>query len=206
MKKQLFKVLIILVFIILVILFFLIKDNNQFRDAITYKGKTYVLLEYNMEIFTYHFNRNDYFEVDIIHPVFHNKWDIVYFNGDLYILDSQIKRATEYYSNDKNYNWFIVFDDEYEKKIPISINKEELEYLYKLESIEKKQIMTFDDIKQFSNIVKESEDGLVKALIDLVHYEDSWYWKSEIMTDDDKEYIIKLPDSLSNKIFSLLDK
>ena len=206
MKKQLFKGLIILAFIILVILFFLIKNNNQFRDTITYKGKTYVLLEYNMEIFTYHFNRNDYYEEDIIHPVSSDKWDIIYFNGDLYILDSQIKKATEYYSNDKNYKWFVVFDDEYEKKIPISINKEELDYLYQLESIEKKQTMTFDDIKQFSNIVKESEDGLVKALIDLVHYEDSWYWKSEIMTDDDKEYIIKLPDSLSNKIFSLLDK
>ena len=115
LKKRLFKVLIILAFIILVILFFLIKDNNQFKDTITYKGKTYVLLEYNMEIFTYHFNRTDYFEVDIIHPVFHNKWDIIYFNGDLYILDSQLKKATEYYSNDKNYKWFVVFDDEYEK-------------------------------------------------------------------------------------------
>lgn len=206
MKKQLFKVLVILAFIILFIVFFLIKNNNQFRDTITYKGKTYVLLEYNADIFAYHFNSNNYYEEDIIHPVFHNKWDIIYFNGDLYILDSQIKKATEYYSNDKNYKWFVVFDDEYEKKIPISINKEELEYLYKLETIEKKQTMTFDDIKQFSNIAKKSEDGLVKALIDLVHYEDSWYWKSEIMTNDDKEYIIKIPDSLSNKIFSLLDK
>ena len=210
MKKEWLKklfIFIIIVVIFAVVFVFVKKDNNEFIDTVKYEGKTYVLLEYNMDIFTYNFNSNNYYEEDIIHPVFHNKWDIVYFNGDLFVLDKQIKEATKYYADDKNYEWFIVFDEEdSEVKVPISISKEELKYLYNIEDIKETQTMTFDDIKQFANIVKDSKDGLVYALISLVHYEDSWYWKTEIMTDNDREYIVELPYSLNSKIFELIDK
>ena len=74
-----------------------------------------------------------------------------------------------------------------------------------MESVEKTQTMTFDDIKQFADVVKESKDGLILSLINLVHCEDSWYWKTEIMNDNEEEYIIALPHSLNDKIFVLLD-
>lgn len=177
------------------------KEENKFRDTVIYKDKTYVLLEYNMDIFTYHFNGNGYYEEDKIKKIKHDKWDIVYFNGDLFVLENQIEDAIKYYSNDKNYKWVVIFDvDDHEEQFDIEINDEELKYLYNLENMPKKDTMKFEDIKGFASIQKISDDNLVKGLISLANYDNSWYWKSEVMTDDDREYIIKLPDSLNEKI------
>ena len=209
MKKNNFLKFIILIIsiIFLCILFLLNKNNNTFKDTVKYNGKTYTLLEYNMDILTYNYNKNEYLEEDIIHPVDNDKWDIVYFNGDLFVLDKDIEEATKYYANDKNYNWFIVYEkDEIEIKVPISINEEELKYLYNIESIEKKETIKFDDIKQFVDIVKVSKDDFIQALTILVHCKDSLYWKTEIMNDNDEEYVIELINSLNNKIFNILDK
>ena len=60
--------------------------------------------------------------------------------------------------------------------------------------------MTFDDIEQFANITKISKDQTMFAVISLAKYKNNWYWKTEIMDDDDREYIIKLPSSLNQKI------
>lgn len=205
MKKICFIGLVVLI-IVIVLLLIVFTNKNKFRDIVKYEGKTYVLLEYNMDIFTYHFNSNNYYEEDIIQPINHDKWDIVYFNGDLFVLDSQVKQVTKYYKEDKNYDWFIVFETENKEiKKSINITKKELKYLYNMESIKKNQTMKFEDIKQFANIEKVSKDGFIKALINLVHYEDSWYWKTEIMTDNDEEYIIEILDSLDKKIFELKD-
>jgi len=195
-----------LIFVLTTVIFFMLQiDDNKYSDSITYKGKTYVLLKYNTDVFNYNFKSNDYYKEDIIHDVSHNKWDIIYFNGDLFILDKQIKEATKYYADDNNYKWFIIFyKDSLEEKVPTSLNEEELKYLYNMENIKKIKTMTFGDIKQSADIVKESKDGLVQSLINLVHYEDSWYWKTKIMTDNEEEYIINLPVSLNDKIFDLL--
>jgi len=207
-KETLLKFIILIISMIsLCALFLSNKGNNAFKDTVKYKGKTYTLLEYNMDVFTYNYNRNDYLEEDIIHPINNDKWDIVYFNGDLFVLDSEVEEANNYYSNDKNYDWFIVYKkNEEEVKIPISINKNELNYIYNIESVERRQTTKFDDIKQFIDIVKVSKDNFIYALINLVYYEDSLYWKSEIMNDNDEEYIIEMPKSLNNKIFDLLIK
>jgi len=205
MKKKCFLGLIVLI-IIIIILSIIFINNNKFKDTVKYEGKTYVLLEYNTDIFTYDFNMNNYYEEDIIHPINHNNWDVVYFNGDLFVLDSQVNKAIKYYREDKNYDWFIVFETEdLEIKKSINITKNELKYLYNIESIKKNQTIKFEDIKQFADIVKVSKDGFIKALINLVHYKDSWYWKTEIMTDNDEEYIIEIPSSLNDKIFKLKD-
>jgi hypothetical protein len=84
-------------------------DNNCV-DTIKYNKKTYVPLNYNMDIFTYYHNSNTYYEEDVIYPVKHNKWNIIYLSGDLFVLKNQIKRANKYYKDDKNYNWYIAFD------------------------------------------------------------------------------------------------
>ena len=75
MKKKVVVILFILIIVILSFLF--IKDDNE---TIIYKNKTYKLLEYNSDVFTYNFNnsKNRYLEVDVIHPIKHDKFDIVY--------------------------------------------------------------------------------------------------------------------------------
>lgn len=206
LNKKIILILMIVVLIVGVIILFK-KDNKNLRDTVSYKGKTYVNLEYNMDIFTYGFNSNNYYEEDVIHPITHDKWDVVYFNGDLFIVDKQIDEAIKYYSNDNNYEWFIVFDiEDNEVKVPISITKKELEYIYDMESMTRNETMTFDEIKQFASIVKISKDDFVYSLISLAHYKDSWYWKTEILDDnedDNHEYVIILPESLNKKIFDL---
>mgnify|MGYP003308378517 CR=1 FL=1 len=203
MKKIFNKNVIVLLLSFVMIICLMLKQES-FKDTISYKGKTYVNLEYNMDIFTYGFNSNEYYEEDIIHPIKHKKWDAVYFDGDLYILDKQVKEAKKYYKDDNNYEWFIVFDiNDEEVKKSISISKEELKYLYDMENKSRKETMKFDDIKGFASIKKISKDNTVYALISLANYKDSWYYKTEVMNDNDEEYIIDLPESLNKKIFDL---
>ncbi|MBQ9072742.1 MAG: hypothetical protein IJY25_06255 [Bacilli bacterium] len=213
MKKKFNRSVIIILIVFILILVGCImlvvakKESKNLSDTVSYKGKTYVNLEYNTDIFTYGFNSNDYYEEDMIHHITHDKWDIVYFNGDLFVLDKQVDEAIKYYSNDNNYEWFIIFDkDESEIKVPIYISKEELKYLYNMENMEKNETMKFEEIKQFASITKISKDKLVYSIISLAYYKDSWYWKTEIIDDnqeDNYEYVIILPDTLNKKIFDL---
>ena len=202
MKKKVVVILFILIIVILSFLF--IKDDNE---TIKYKNKTYKLLEYSSDIFTYNFNNteNQYLEVDAIHPIKQDKFDIVYFNGDLFVLDKQVDSAIKYYSNDDNYNWYVDFgiDDEIIRK-DILLSKEDIKYLYKLEDAKKSKTIVFDDINMFCDIVKISKDGIVQGLIVLAKVDDNWYYKTEVMTDDDQEYVIKLSNSLSEKINYLM--
>lgn len=204
--KKFIKIIILLVTIL--VIFLLIKNEpNEYKDTVKFNGKTYVLLEYNMDIFTYHFNSNSYYEEDEIHPVNHNKWDIVYFNGDLFVIEDQVNEATKYYADDKNYEWYIVLEkDEKELRKSISIDSKELEYLYNIERIKKTNSITFNDIKQFVDIVKTSKDGFIFGLINLIEYEDNYYWKTEIMNNYDEEYIVDIPKSLNAKIFDIVNK
>jgi len=207
MKRNIIITLIVILLLGIVGLFLITKDNNEYRDIVKYNGKTYQLLEYNMDIFTYNYNSNEYYEEDIIKPIKNNKWDMVYFNGDLFVIESEVDKVTKYYQNEKNYEWFIVYEEnDKEIKIPINITKDDLKYFYNIENINKKEAIKFEDIKQFLDIVKISNDGLVMGLTNLVQFNDMVYWKTEIMNEEDKEYIIELSNSLTKKILDIIKK
>lgn len=210
MKKELLKKIIFCVTLSLIIIgaVIIIKNKNtKFKDIIKYEGNNYVLLEYNLDVFTYNFNNNanNYYEDDIIYPVQHNKWNVIYFNGDIFILDKQVELATKYYSNDKNYKWFITYEENDNViKIPVSISSKELDYIYNIENVKHRELTTFEQIDKFVDIVKISDDNFIEALINIVQCDDFWYWKTEIMNENDEEYIVPLPQSLNKKIFNLL--
>ena len=200
MKKKILIILEISLTLIIGIIFLTKKSNI---DTVKFEGKKYVLLKYNQSIFTYYHNnyQNNYYEEDIIHKVPHDKWDIVYFNGDLYVLKSQVKEATKYYADDDNYNWYIDFDyDEEIIRKDIYLTKKEISNLYNLESANRDRTIIFDDIEMFADVLKISNDGLVQALIVLARVDNDWYFKTEIMTEDDREYTVKLLDSINEKI------
>lgn len=209
MDKNLVKKIFAIVVFILGMLVFLVVEMNKSVDAIKYNGKKYILLEYNMDIFTYNHNNSDnmYYEEDVIHPISHEKWNVVYFNGDLFVIDNQVKKATKYYNNDQNYNWYIIFEDnEEELKKTLSVSEEELVYLYNIENNKDKITITFNDIDMFVDILKISKDGLIQGIVNLVQVDGNWYYKTEVMTDDNKEYVIKIQDSLNEKINNLVSK
>lgn len=205
-EKKLFVV--IIVFLVIGVLLLLFFNKDEFADTMSYNGKTYVCLEYNMDIFTYGFNSSNYYETDVIYPVSHDKWDIIYFNEDLFILDSQVKEAKSYYADDSNYEWsFIVEDSDFEKEFPILINDDELKYLYDMDNMKKDKTMLFSEIEKFGTLKKVSKDNFVYAIITLAYFEDSWYFRTEVIDDskeNDPEYVIKLPDSINEKVFNLL--
>ena len=201
MKKHFLILLIISISFISVI--FIITRNNNNIDNIKYEGKKYTLLKYNNSIFTYyHTNyQNNYYEEDMIHKVPHDKWDIIYFNGDLYILNKQVKEANKYYADDQNYDWYVDFD--YEDEIireKIKLTKNEISNLYNLESANRDKTIIFDDIEMFADILKISKDKMVQALIVVAKVDNDWYYKTEIMTDEDREYVVKITDSINQKI------
>ena len=202
-NKITFIVLITVIAVLSIILMIINKEPNL--DTVKYKDKTYYLLEYNQDVFTYNFYYNDYLEEELVQPIEHDKWDIVYLDGDLFLPRDEVKKATEYYSDDKNYDWFIIIEkDDTETIIPLTITEEELEYIYDLDNKERKETTVFDDIEMFADITKISKDKTIFALISLARVNHTWYWKTEIMTDDDREYIIEVPETLNSKLNDIL--
>ena len=85
------------------------------------------------------------------------------------------------------------------------ISANELDFLYNIENIDKKDTIVFDDIENFADILKVSKDGLVQGVTLLALVNGNWYYKTEIMTDDDREYVVKIVDSLNKKINFIYD-
>ena len=94
MKKDMLNrknvMLIIVLFVVFCLALFIAFSSSHkydFEDVVKYKGKTYGLLEYNGDIFTYNYNGNEYLEEEKIHVIKHDKWKVVYLDGDLFILE-----------------------------------------------------------------------------------------------------------------------
>lgn len=177
------------------------------RDSIIYNGKEYFYLEYNEDTFYYYFNSNSYYEEDIIYPVEHNKCDFVYLSGDLFVYEKDFGSARKYYSNDDNYEWMIIIDvDDSEVEFNVKLTEDETDSLYNMDNIKDKEQILFSKIEKFGTIVKVSNDKMVKSVLSIAYYDGNWYWKTEIMDneDDDLEYAVKLPESLSILINNLL--
>ena len=188
------------------IMILLIGNDRGYKEILSYNGNDYVLLEFNESIFTYYYNGNEYLEVEEIYELKHDKWKVIYQEGDLLFLDKDIKSATKYYTDDNNYDWFISFDSgDVVLKKSISISKDELEFLYSLDKADMEKTIKFDDIELFTDILKISKDGFVQGVITLALVEDDWYYKTEVMTDDDREYVIPIDEGLNKKISSLLE-
>ena len=210
MKKDLFVnigVVAVIFVVFCIIAGFIGKFNDDSVNTIKYNGNKYVLLEYNEDIFTYNYNGTDYFDVDEIYELKHDKWNVIYQEGDLLFLDKDIKAATKYYTDDDNYDWFIVFDSgETELKKNISINEEELENLYNLDKVKFEKTIAFEDIELFADVLKISKDEFVQGITTLALVDGNWYYKTEVMADDTREYVIPISESLNKKINDLLKK
>ena len=188
------------------------EEDNVAPDTLTYQGNTYVLLEYKQDIFNYDRNASDYLEEEIVHEISHEKWDVVYYEGDLFVLDSMAEEANAYYKDDANYAWFIEVDSADMEEVttyPLSISEKDMVYIYNLENAEKEKTLDFEDIEKFGMLKKISADGFICGSTSLAFYEDAWYWRSEIIdekTEGWPEYIYKLPEEINNQIATLMSQ
>lgn len=205
--KNKIKIFIIIISILIFSVILIINRKSAFNDTITYNGKTYVYLETNMDVFNYEFNSNNYYEIEMIHEIPHDKWDMIYFDGDLFVYEKQVKKAIEYYKDDNNYEWsVIVEEDEIENEFPILVSETELKYLYNIDNKNKEETMLFEEIEKFGTLKKTSKDKTIYAIICLAYFKDFWYYRTgtiDITKENDPEYVIKLPESLNKKIKDL---
>lgn len=199
MKRKIIP-LIVLSIISIVILIFYIYAKKDNKYTLEYKGNTYVYLEFNNDIFTYNYNDDKYLDVEEIYSVPHKKWDMIYCEGDLFVLDKQIKEATKYYRDENNYEWSIIIEaDETEEEYPIKISDKELKYLNNIDNIENKETMKFSDIEKFGTLKKTSKDKIVSGVTLFAYTKNYWFYKTEVMTGD-LEYIVRIPKTLNDKI------
>jgi hypothetical protein len=74
-----------------------------------------------------------------------------------------------------------------------------------MESMERDITITFDDIDSFASVLKISKDNLVQGILTLACVDGTWYYKTEVMSDENREYIVKITESLNNKINDLMN-
>ena len=199
MKKYLILALIIIFIITTTIITYNYKSfgNNE----IFYKLNQYIYLDFKEDIFYYYYNNTEYLEEDYILEIKHNDWKFLYYNEDLYIREKDYNEAKEYYDNDSNYKFYINIEEEYNSTtIPLTITKDELHHIYNMQNIIKKDSIKFENIETLGSLTKVSKDQKVTGIISLAYYKNNWYYKTEIMNEKDEEYIIKLPDSLNQRI------
>lgn len=187
---------------------FQIEEENSVTDTITYEGNEYCLIEYNLDIFNYDLTTGGDYEEDVIYPIEHSEWNIVYYNGDLFALEADLDEVNLYYSDDENYNWWVRVENkntEYQYTLDLSLSESEMEYLYRMEEMERNETIFFEDIEQFATFAKTSKDGLITATIELVWRDNNWYWRSGIINESVEgwpEFIFEVPETLNSRIVS----
>lgn len=180
---------------------------NSDNNTIEYEDEKYVLLEYNTDIFYYDYNNNDYLEEDVIHPVECDQWKMVIYNGDLFVEKDKHEEAQEYYADDKNYDWQVTVENQDEVEIySVTLTEDEQTYIYGMENLDKEMSVFYDEIELYGSLEKISKDGIIKAVINLVQVDDTWYWKSELIDEskgedgDYPEYVQELPETLVERM------
>ena len=190
-------------------------EDGEFHagDAISYKEDTYTYLEFPGDIFCYDLTKGlEDYEEDEFYPVEHEKWDIIFYNGDLFVLSSQAEEAIEYYSDRANYTWsVIIYDPNDDPCGPyhLNVNDEESDFIYAMEDLERDKTLAFDDIENFASLVKISNDGFVSGTASLAARDGVWYWRSEIIDDSVEgwpEYVVILPKSIQTQINNYISK
>ena len=175
-------------------------------DTLQYEGETYKYLQFPGNIFYYGLWGSVECEEDETVPVPHDRWKLVYREGDLFVAQSQWDAAVADYGNDENYTWSVlIYDPETDEPytVPITVKSEDLAFLYGMEDMKKDTTLFFDDIQLFGSLVKLHEDGLISARVTLAYAEGTWYWRSETIDDSVEgwpEYVVKLPDNMTRQI------
>ncbi len=175
-------------------------------DTITHNGKEYSLIEFPDDVFFYDLATEIECEEDVVYDIPHDKWSVIYCNGDLFALSSDLPELISNYSERNNYEWSVIIEsvnDDVITEINLSLTNEEIEFWDAVDSLSRDETVFFDDIEIFGTLLKTSKDGLIAAKTDLLYHNDTWYWRTETIDDSTEgwpEYVIKLPESLNEKI------
>lgn len=182
------------------------EEEEYAPDTLEYEGHGYTYLTLPGDIFYYDLaNSVEYWEDEYL-PIPHEKWGLVYLNGDLFILDEQLDDATALYADRESYVWSVAIehpDWEDSKTYPLTVTQEENDYIYAMEDEERDTTLHFNDIELFATLIKTSKDGLIAGSTSLAYNDGVWYWRSEVIDESAEgwpEYVIPLPEGISQQI------
>jgi len=183
------------------------EEEGEFPlDELTFDGETYRYLQFPGDIFYYDLRESVDYEEDTVLPIPHERWKLVYHEGDLFVEQSQWEMAVADYGNDENYTWTVLVEDpetEEPATVPLTVSGGDISFVYGMEDMKKETTLFFEDIELFGTLVKTHKDGLIDARTSLAFHDGSWYWRSETIDDSVEgwpEYVVKLPDSLAEQI------
>jgi len=185
---------------------FYVEKDDEFSGQITHNGKKYLFVNFPIGIFTYSAEGCGGYNDDEIFEIAHEKWDIIYFNCEIFALEDHLSSVEAYLADIKNYKWSITVESSEAEEIinsQIDISDEEITYFEQISDITFTEYVLFDDIEVFGTLTKTSNDGLVSATVDLMRHNGRWYWRSGTINDRIEgwpEFIAPLPISLNDKI------
>ena len=187
--------------LLLIVILLLTACSKQYENTYTYQNNNYVLLTYPQDSYTYYFDV-EYEEENELVKIEHLKWEAISIEQDIYIIQDQYEQAFNYYNQDQNYDYYLIIDDESKKTI--TFHDEERLELMNMNKQSYNHSIVFEDIDLFVDVIKVSKDQNVKGILNLVLCDDQFYYKSEIMSEDDREYVIALSSSLNQKLLNVI--
>lgn len=196
------------VFIVLIMIIILssagIVASQLNRDQIKYSGQTYVPLQLPQDPYTYFYDKEfEVYDEDTRVLLEEGNFQLLYANEDLYVLKEEAKEAKKYYSQDENYQWYLVEDTAYgEEKKPLSLTEIDLDYISDVEDHDRDMTLFFEDYEKLGSLKKISKDKAISGILSLGYYQDKWYWRSEIIDESQEEdgtwpeYVQEMPESV----------
>ena len=180
--------------------------EREWLDEMKHEGKTYRYLQFPGDIFYYDLRESVNYEEDMVLPIPHETWDLVYREGDLFVVDTQWDAAVADYAEDANYTWSIWIDmpgTESGTDFPITVTEDDLAYLYSMEDRKGDTSYFFKDIEVFGMLTKTHQDGLIAGSTSLARCDGVWYWRSETIDERVEgwpEFMVRLPDSITAQL------
>lgn len=196
------------VFIILIMIIILssagIVASQLNRDQIKYSGQNYVPLQLPQDPYTYFYDKEfEVYDEDTRVLLEEGNFQLLYANEDLYVLKEEAKEAKKYYSQDENYQWYLVEDTAYGEEIkPLSLTEIDLDYISDVEDHDRDMTLFFEDYEKLGSLKKISKDKAISGILSLGYYQDKWYWRSESIDESQEEdgtwpeYVQEMPESV----------
>ena len=185
---------------------FTVDKDDEYIDSVTYNGKQYSLLVLTDDVFVYGIALNREFEDNVVYEINECQWDIIAYNAELFVVDSQLNDIISYYSDSQSFTFSVTVeytnsDNCFERTV--SLSDDEIRFFEQIADMEATETVFFENIEAFGTLTKTSNDGLIFGSTDLLYYNGKWYWRTgaiDYVADGWPEFVIPLTETICEKL------